>query len=308
MHRSGSPDGPPRRRRSLGFEGLEARQLLSAGHLPAIGPTPSPSFAGGTPLPHIAEGLLPTPTPGLLQQYASQIRSAGSASRATSAANSVPFATGYAIKNPAQYDGPPVLTNPTPGEVAREYFLAKFEGRYTVGPGRFAGQALTIHAGSTFEAGTNQFLKGKAQLILFTPSDVPAVPPWQTSVDLPGGRVTGLVSLFAQNYTQSGNLPIIDVGATNQSTGAPDLFGPTTLTSVGGLMLPTEMPWAFDNTSAGAYTAPVGFTQGGGRLSIRYVPDSHPRGGAMGSGRIVVLLQGLMNTSSILNGLDKGFN
>ena len=73
-------------------------------------------------------------------------------------------------------------------------------------------------------------------------------------------------------------------------------------------MLPTEAPWALDGTSAGAYTAPAGFTQGGGQLSIVYTPDKHPQAGTLGSGKVVFLLQGLMNTSSILNVVDKGIN
>ncbi len=280
------PGGRPRtRRRRLGFEGLESRELLSAA--PVLGgPNVSPSFAGSpTPLPSFPRGL--RPDLALVPQFQAAAFSA-------SPSNS-PYAARVAL-----LDAPGPTTDPTPAEVAREYFVAKFEGSYTVGPGRFQGQALTVHAFSRVQGGSNQFLKGKAQILLSTPAD-PST-----------GRVTGLVSLFTQNYLQSGNLLIIDVGGTNQppsTTPTPvQTGGPTVTSNVGGLALPTQVPWAFDATSAGAYTAPSGFTQGGGQLSVVYTPDRHARAGTLGSGKVVFLLQGLINTSSILNVVDKGIN
>jgi hypothetical protein len=270
----------------LSFEGLESREVPSTASLPPIGPTTSPGFdSGTTPLPKVPANLIQPPTYALLQQYVNQVH--------TTAANPVP--SGYATKVQA-LDPTPVPTNPTPAEVAREYFVGKFIGRYTIGPGRQAGQALTIHAYNTYEAGSNQFLKGKAQLILST-SSAPS-----------GTPVSGLVSFFTQSFLQSGNLLIIDVGKTNQTAGAPDLSAPTVMTHVGGLLLPTQASWAFDTTSGGAYTAPMGFTQGGGQLSIAYTPDATPKAGTLGSGKIEVLLQGLINVSSILNATDKGYN
>ncbi len=309
------PASGPNRRRRPAFEGLESRSLLSAGAFPAIGPTTSPSFDGITPLPAIPSSLRTPPTYSLLQGYLGQI--------AQTAANPGRATLGYATKNPnaldlqvSQTNAPPA--SPTPAEVAREYFTANFVGRYTIAPGRQIGQALTIHAYNTFEAGSNQSLKGKAQLILFTPSSTAGPAPGGSTVTVPGGQVTGLFSFFGQNFLQSGNLAIADVGTTNQQGptingitypgSPPDLSGPTTLQSVNGRLLPTQMPWAFDTTSAGAYTAPLGFTQGGGQLSIRYTPDARPKTGTLGSGKIEVLLQGLMHTSTILNVVDKGFN
>jgi len=280
---AGSP--PRNRRRRLGFEAMEARDLLSGGFTPVLGgPTVAPSFAGqATPPPSFPRALQPdlALVPGF------QSRAFGTA---TTPAFS-PYATKVGIESASS------MTTPTPAEVAREYFVAKFLGSYTIGPGRFQGQALTIHASSRVQGGSNQFLKGKAQLLLSTPSDSAR------------GQVTGLVSLFAQNYLQSGNLLIIDVGRSNQVGTTPiQTGGPATLSNVDGQLLPTQMPWAFDTTSAGAYTAPVGFTQGGGQLSIVYTPDRRPQKGTLGSGKVVFLLQGLINTSSILNVVDKGIN
>ena len=288
MQPARTPAGSPRtRRRRLGFEGLEPRDLPSGATAAVLGgPTTAPSFASGTtPLPSFPRGLQPNLSlvPGFeTQAFLPPTPTANSA---------------YAANT--HLDQRTNETSPTPNEVARQYFLAKFEGSYTIGPGRFQGQALTIHASSRVQGGSNQFLKGKAQFLLSTPAD-PA-----------NGTVTGVVSLFAQNYLQSGNLVIIDVGNSNQVQQAitpVQTGGPTTLSNVNGQMLPTQMPWAFDATSAGAYGAPSGFTQGGGQLSIVYTPDKHPRAGTLGSGKVTFLLQGLINTTSILNVVDKGIN
>ena len=40
---------------------------------------------------------------------------------------------------------PPGTPQPTAAEVARESFIAKGVGRYTIGPGQFDTQSLTIH-------------------------------------------------------------------------------------------------------------------------------------------------------------------
>ena len=296
--RAHDPASGPNRRRHPAFEGLESRSLLSAGALPAIGPTAAPGFAGTSPLPSIPSSLLTAPSYALLQTYANQVQS-----------DATPADLGYATKNKNALDARPTPTNPTAAEVAREYFTASFTGRYTIGAGRQAGQALTIHANDTSGAASNQSLNGKAQLILFTPSTTAGAAANGSTVTVPGGQVTGLMSFFAQNYLQSGNLVIADVGTTNQpAASAPDLSGPTTLKSIQGQLLPTQMPWAFDTTSAGAYTAPLGFTEGGGQLTIKYTPDAHPKPGTLGSGKIQVLLQGLMHTTTILNVVDKGFN
>ena len=273
---------PPRNRRRLGFEGLEGRELLAA----VLGPTTAPGFDSGTsPLPSFPSGLRPDPS--LVPQF-----EARAFATTTTAAPSA-----YAVKPADILDAEPTSTDPTPAEVAREYFVAKFQGTYTIGPGRFSGQALTIHASSRVEGGSNQFLKGKAQLLLSTP------------VDPTTGQTTGLVTLFAQNYLQSGSSVIIDVGRTDQPGVTPiQTGGPTILSGVGGLQLPTQAPWAFDDTSAGAYTAPAQFVQGGGELSIVYTPDKTPKAGTLGSGKVVFLLQGLLDNSSILNVVDKGIN
>ncbi len=305
MDRDQTPARPTRKRRRPDFEGLEARELLSVAAPPRIGPTPSPSFAGVTPLPHISTAFGPELNLGQLRQLANGIAAGGPAP-----------ASAFATKNLGALDVPANPTNPTAAEVARQYFIAKFQGSYTIGAGRNAGQALTIHAVSRVQGGSNQFLKGKAQFILFTPSATP--PPdvfGGTTATIPAAStspVTGVVALLAQNYLQSGSSVIIDVGQTNQppTSGSTPIQagGPTVLSDVNGLMLPTQTPWAFDTTSAGAYTAPAGFTSGGGQMSIRYTPDPHPKGGNLGSGKVEFLLQGVINTSSILNNVDKGFN
>ena len=52
---------------------------------------------------------------------------------------------------------------PTPAEVHRQTFAARWIGQYTVGPPRFSDRASTIHAYGV-SGGSNQFLKGKFQI------------------------------------------------------------------------------------------------------------------------------------------------
>ena len=74
----------------------------------------------------------------------------------------------------------------------------------------------------------------------------------------------------------------------------------------GSLALPTHLTWTYDfNTSAGAYAAPVGFVQGTGTLDLKWIPDAHPLAGTMGSGKVIVTFQGLINTSQLVSPVSK---
>ena len=64
---------------------------------------------------------------------------------------------------------------PTPTEIRRQEFVARWSGQYTVGAPRFSDRASTIHAYGV-SGGSNQFLKGKFNLTLFPPSDPNATP------------------------------------------------------------------------------------------------------------------------------------
>ncbi len=150
--------------------------------------------------------------------------------------------------------------NPTPPEIRRQIFVARWVGQYTVGPPRFSDRSTTIHAYGV-SGGSNQFLKGKFDLTLFPPSDPTATP---TPGDPYADEVTGVAGLFPQNILQSGTTLALDLNGVSSAGSGP-------------LDLPTHLSWTYDsNTSAGAYAAPTGFDQGAGTLDIKWMPDARP--------------------------------
>jgi hypothetical protein len=184
---------------------------------------------------------------------------------------------------------------PTPREIQRQTFTARWIGRYTIGPPRFADRASTIHLWGT-AGGSNQFSRGKFQVALFPPANPGATP---TPGNPYAGEITGFAALFAQNYLQSGSITVLDLNGTPAPGSAPDA-------------LPTRLSWSYDyNTSAGPYAAPggvaagSGFTQGAGEAQIQWIPDAHPQPGTGGSGEVVVTFQGLIHTSQIASGVSK---
>ena len=179
--------------------------------------------------------------------------------------------------------------NPTPTEVRRQIFVARWEGKYTVGPPRFSDRASTIHVYGV-SGGSNQFLKGKFQIVLFPPSDPNATP---TPGDPYANQVTGVAGLFPQDILQSSSTLVLDLNGTPAPGSSADA-------------LPTHLSWTYDsNTSAGAYAAPMGFLQGAGTLDIKWIPDARPLAGTMGSGKAIVTFQGLINTSHLVSPISK---
>jgi hypothetical protein len=190
-------------------------------------------------------------------------------------------------------DVPPGI--PTPREIRRQTFTARWIGKYTIGPPRFSDRASTIHLFGV-SGGSNQFLKGKFDMAIFPPADPGATP---TPGNPYANQITGVVSLFGQNYLQSGSNVVLDLNGTSASDSAPGA-------------LPTQLTWTYDsNTSAGPYASPggvapgSGFTQGAGTLQIQWIPDPKPLPGTRGSGQVVVTFQGLINASGILSGVSK---
>jgi hypothetical protein len=178
---------------------------------------------------------------------------------------------------------------PSTQELRRQLFTAAWTGQYTVGPPSFSDRASTIHAYAV-SGGSNQFLKGKLNLVLFPPADPSATP---TPGDPYANQVTGIAGLFPENILQSGTSLALDLNATPAPGSNP-------------LTLPTQLTWTYDNnTSAGAYAAPAIFTQGAGSLTIKWIPDAHPLPGTMGSGKMIVIFKGLINDSQVVNPIAK---
>jgi hypothetical protein len=189
--------------------------------------------------------------------------------------------------------GPNSVTpmTPTPREVQRQIFTGRWIGEYTIGLPRFSDRSSTIHAWSKM-GGSDQFLKGKLNLVLFQPADPGATP---TPGNPYANQITGIAGLFPQNLLQSSAALVLDLNGT-----------PGTSAGVGPSGLPTHLTWSYDNNaSAGPYAAPIGFLQGAGTLDIQWVPDAHPLPGTMGSGKVVFTFQGLINGSQLVSPISK---
>jgi hypothetical protein len=224
---------------------------------------------------------------------------------------------------------PPGTPQPTPAEIQRESFVAKGSGRYTVGPGAFNSQALTIH-GFGKPATSNLSRKMHFQFLIYEPTD--KTQPVYGNIDFTAGN-------FLQN---SANLLL-------------DLAGPTG-SEVNGL--PTHLYWAHDAASGTAfagtgagliisafnngqptygnfptnYFTPQGvpispldvqgnpnnnglgpttvnnWNVGLGDVNFKFIPDAHPHAGTLGSGTVIFSFRGLLNYSGAQSQNDKGYN
>ncbi len=278
--------GSPRRRHRPGFESLEARDVPSTTTIAAH--SALPGHAADTTLTPIATPSAPS----------AQAAEAALAQTVTtkSRTGQTPFPDPAVIANSINLIyGPNSLTprTPTPAEVKRETFVARYVGTYTVGTPRFSDRSVTIHAYSK-TGGSNQFLKGKLQIVLFPPANSDAQPtPGNPYVN----QVTGIASLFTQNYLQTGGLLILDLNATPVAGSDPNA-------------LPTHLNWTYDSfSSAGPYTGPtLDFFQGAGVVDIHYIPDPHPNRGTLGSGHFIASFQGVINTNQIISAISKGYN
>jgi hypothetical protein len=213
---------------------------------------------------------------------------------------------------------PPGTPQPTAAEVARESFIAKGVGRYTIGPGRFDTQALAIHGfGKPMTSNFSRRFHFQYQVTEPVNKDQ---------------AVTGVMSLVGGNFLQNSAIDIID------------FIGPTG-TEVNGL--PTSLFWVPDAnqtqatafagtgstipgfanfpanyfTASGALAPPPGspgslgpptsvdnWNMGLGIATFTYIPDRHPVAGSLGSGTVIVVLKGLRNYSGAQTQFDQQFN
>lgn len=208
---------------------------------------------------------------------------------------------------------PPGTPQPTADEVKRESFTARAVGDYTLGPGRFSTQSLTIR-GYGKSATSNFSSVTRFQFLIFEPST-------------PGGQVTGALHLLSASFLASGSYLILD-------------FSGPTGTEVHGL--PTHLYWVHDGSSGtmftgagsgipafgnfpgnylnsnGTLTSPLAigaaptsvdnWNMGLGDARFQFIPSAHPRPGTLGSGKVIMVLSGLLNASGTLNPADKAIN
>ena len=202
---------------------------------------------------------------------------------------------------------PPGTPQPTAAEVKRESFVAKGYGRYTVGPGGFSTQAITIH-GFGKPMTSNISRKMHFQYVVYEPSDSTQA-------------VYGTINLVGGNYLQnSTDLILYLVGPTSSEVnGLPtklffttDSNSPsaTAFAETGGTLPAfSNFPANYFTTSGnlapapgspGSLGPPTSVDNWGmalGSATFKYIPSKHPGRGSLGSGTVVVELSGLRNSS-----------
>ncbi len=213
---------------------------------------------------------------------------------------------------------PPGTPQPTAAEVARESFIAKGSGTYTVGPGGFDTQSLVIHGfGKPMTSNISRRFHFQYQV---------AEPVDKTQ------PVTGVMSLVGGNFLQNSALQILDViGPTGTEVNGlptrlffiPDANQTQSTAFAGtGSTLPgfSNFPMNYF-TSTGALAPPPGspgslgpptsvdnWNMGLGIATFKYIPNQHPAPGTLGSGTVFVVLRGLLNYSGAQSQNDQQFN
>jgi hypothetical protein len=213
---------------------------------------------------------------------------------------------------------PPGTPQPTAAEVQRESFIAKGYGTYTVGPGQFDTQTLSVH-GFGKPMTSNLSRRFHFQYAVFEPTDR-------------AQAVTGVVNLLAGNFLQNSADQILDlIGPTGTEVNGlptrlyfvPDANASQSTAFAGtGTTLPgfANFPANYF-TSAGALAPPPGspgslgpptsvdnWNMGLGIATFKYLPARHPQAGTLGSGTVIVVLRGLLNYSGAQSQADKNFN
>jgi hypothetical protein len=212
---------------------------------------------------------------------------------------------------------PPGTPQPTAAEIRRESFDFKGSGRYSIGPGRFSQQALTIH-GYGKPGTSNQSRRLHFQFIITEPSST-----------APSQAVYGNIAFVAGNFLQ------------NAAQLNLDFIGPTG-SEVHGL--PTHLYWISDanSSSSGPFaetggalpassnfpanyfnaqfvpTSPLSqglpptsvnnWNLGLGDAKLQYIPDAHPVKGSLGSGTVILVMHGLRNYTGAQSQADKNIN
>jgi hypothetical protein len=213
---------------------------------------------------------------------------------------------------------PPGTPQPTAAEVQRESFIAKGFGTYTIGPGRFDTQSLTIHGfGKPMTSNLSRRFHFQYEV----------TEPVNTSQ-----AVTGVMSLVGGNFLQNSALQILDLrGPTGTEVNGmptrlfwiPDAnqtqstaFAGTGTTLPGFSNFPANYftasgalaPAPGSPGSLGPPTSVDNWNMGLGIVTFKYVPDRHPVAGSRGSGTVIVVLKGLLNYSGAQSQNDQQFN
>jgi hypothetical protein len=157
------------------------------------------------------------------------------------------------------------MGQPTAHQLARERFVAKFQGTYQIGPPRYSSEAHQVYIRGA--GGSNQFLHGDTQMRIITPSD-PSLPL--------GGEIT----MFDRNINNNSALGLDLTG--NQVTDVDQAGRPTR-------MVITRID---ANISGGQYAD----AQASGTVDIRYTPSGSRRGRVPRQGTAIVTVHARIYT------------
>lgn len=212
---------------------------------------------------------------------------------------------------------PPGTPQPTAAEIRRESFDFRGVGHYTIGPGRFSQQAVTIHGyGKPGTSNVSSVLH--FQFVITEPSST-----------APSQAVYGDIGFVAGNYLQNAaelNLNFIGP-AGSQANGLPTHLywtsdanssssGPFAETG-GAFPAVSNFPANYFNaqfeptspTSQGLPPTSVdNWDVGLGDATLKYIPDPHPQHGSLGSGTVILVMHGLRNYSGAQSQIDKNIN
>jgi hypothetical protein len=212
---------------------------------------------------------------------------------------------------------PPGTPQPTAAEIQRESFDFKGLGRYTIGPGRFSDQSITIH-GYGKPGTSNVSRRFHFQFLVSEPSSA-----------APSPVVYGTINFVAGNFLQNSADLIVDmVGPTGSEVhGLPThlYWVPDSNRSSSGPFAQTGTVFPASGNFPGNYfnaqgvpvsplnqglppTSVNNWDLGLGDANFQYIPDPHPVKGSLGSGTVILVMHGLMNYSGAQSQADKNIN
>ncbi len=211
---------------------FDTTKASSRGKRPGVEALETRDLPASVPLPAIPSGSLITQIPAV--QYAeSQLYG-----------TNTPLYSGHVVTI-TEPDGSKIPSpQPSVQELHREFFEYRGFPDFSVSAPRFNGQLETIHASGT-RGGSNQFLNGRPQMVLFPNTD-------------PNQPAKGVINIIASNILESGASVVLDLTETKvNAQGLPDPNG-TYVRGPGGL--PENFTWTLDPVSGAVYTGSTGTT------------------------------------------------
>ncbi len=161
----------------------------------------------------------------------------------------------------------PAGSIPTPHEVRRQAFYARFPARFYTGRGRFTDQRFqTFHQGEQ---------KGQSNFFLVSEITVATVQPTD-----PNQPVVGQAYMFDRNASNTGNVLVLDL----VNAGPLDKFG-----------RPTRMTWTVNGSGGGSFQQATGQ----GKLQIQYKPGGRTNAQVLDTGRSLLTFQGSVYSTNL---------